>query len=159
LRGFSVFELLIVLAIATILTGLAVGPSFMLSDNIKFQTAKAQLNQSLGQARNWARARKECVSLTVSGTQLSIKGYTVTTQPCPLPLPLAQADQNTTLTVNLPYGTSLSAFTKKGGGTITTFIFNPQGGTDYSDIALTTISLGSYSAQFQILPITGQIVE
>jgi prepilin-type N-terminal cleavage/methylation domain-containing protein len=151
-RGFSLLELLTVVAIVGIMAALAVPSMTGWLGKSSFSDQKAVLYDTLTRARNMANSRDECVKVTIDGSTMHITPYAQGAQPnCADPLGAATI---AIPDVTLPTGYTIENFST-GSASI---VFNTTGGLrEATTISIYMSDTTGNRQGFTIYPALGQI--
>lgn len=152
--GFTIMELMIVVAIVGVMVSLSVATLTQPRDEMQFKQDVASLQDALLSARNAAFTRGQCAYVTMpTPTTIQVVTYTLAF-PCTPPFPAAD------LTLTTPFThASLSGFTDATGA-MGGLMFHPRGGTTSNgpaNITLTANMADHRTARLVVYPAIGQV--
>lgn len=148
-RGFTLIEMMVVIAIAAILAVMGIASLGVNTDKSRFMAERVKMQDLLLRARSMARNRAECISVQVNGLNVEIKAHPTVAGACTPPLapPVFTA----------PVVTFIEDVVIDDLSTGNPLIFNSRGGTDYTNPTTTVLHYKAFQSTFTIYPAIGQV--
>lgn len=155
-KGMTLVELLMALAIITILSAIGVSTFMNPGQDFSYKKDVTNFHDALISARNVAFVRGQCaVAQVIKPSTMSIKTYSI---PSPCSPPYSHPDLQYTYTFS---NGSISSFTDQSGNQSDYLIFAPNGkalASSATDIKISQTGGNALARKFRIYPAIGQIV-